>query len=86
MPNPGAAITFLIMFELKQLRAEALRLPEQDRAELAAALLESLPLTGFAEEALLDTARSRYNEIATGAVEPSTWDAFATMLTELGHA
>lgn len=74
------------MSDLKELRAEALRLPEQDRAMLAATLLDSLPLTAFAEEALLDTARSRYNEIATGETEPVTWEAFAAMIKELEHS
>ena len=73
------------MPDVKELRADALRLPEQDRAALAALLLDSLPLTGFVEEALLDTARSRYNEIATGETETATWGDFATLLKELGH-
>lgn len=74
------------MHDLKELRAEALRLPEDERAALAATLLESLPMTGFAEEALVEAARSRFNEIATGQTKPATWEAFAAMLKELGHA
>lgn len=74
------------MPDLKELRAEALRLPEQDRAALAVALLDSLPMTGFAEEALVDTARSRYNEIATGAAQPVPWAEFAGMMKALGQA
>jgi hypothetical protein len=74
------------MSDLKNLRAEALRLPEQDRAALAATLLDSLPITGFAEQALLEAARSRNNQIATGEVEPVMWEDFAAMLKELGHA
>ena len=74
------------MSDIRELRAEALRLPEEERASLAAALLDSLPLSGFAEEALLDTARTRYNEIAMGETEPVTWEGFATMLQELRHA
>jgi hypothetical protein len=61
-----------------------MRLPEDERAELAALLLDSLPLTAYAEEALLDTARTRYNEIAVGEVEPASWENFAAMLKELG--
>jgi hypothetical protein len=71
--------------ELRNLRTEALRLPEQDRASLAARLLDSLPLTAFAEVALLDTARTRYNEIATAGVETASWESFAALLKELGH-
>jgi Putative addiction module component len=74
------------MTDLKELRAEALRLPEQDRAMLAATLLDSLPMAPVAEEALLDTARSRYNEIATGETPSVRWDAFVAMLKDLGHA
>jgi putative addiction module component (TIGR02574 family) len=74
------------MSDLKELRTEALRLPEQDRAALAAALLDSLPMTGFAEEALVDTARSRYNDIATGDTQPVSWETFAAMLKNAGHA
>ncbi|MFZ4767522.1 MAG: addiction module protein [Roseimicrobium sp.] len=66
------------------IRADAMRLPDHDRATLAAALLESLPMAGFEEEALLDTARSRYNEIATGQTEPVNWESFAAILKILG--
>lgn len=73
------------MLDLRELRTEAMRLPEHDRASLAALLLDSLPLTAYAEEALLDAARTRYNEIATGEFEPATWDNFAALLKELGR-
>jgi hypothetical protein len=71
------------MLEIKDLRTEALRLPEHERAALAATLLESLPMTAFAEEALLETARARNNDIATGECAPVSWEVFATMLKEL---
>lgn len=74
------------MADLIKLRAEAMRLPEQERAVLAALLLESLPLSGFTEEALLEAARSRYNEIATGATEPVSWEGFAAMMKVLENA
>ena len=72
------------MSDVTTLRAEVMRLPEHERAQLAASLLDSLPLAGFEEEALLDTARSRYNEIATNETEPVTWEMFAAMLKTLG--
>ncbi len=74
------------MLDLKELRAAVRRLPEHDRAALAAMLLESLPMPAFAEEALVETARSRFNEIAAGETQPATWEAFSNVLTELGLA
>ena len=68
------------MSDLTELRAAALRLPEHDRAVMAAALLESLPMPAYVEEALLDTARSRYNDIANGVVQAVGWEAFAALL------
>lgn len=62
----------------KQVLEDALRLPEQARAELAGALLESLdPVTDVdADEAWQTEVRRRIAELDSGAVETISEEEF----------
>ena len=68
------------MATFRDIQTDSLRLPDHERAMLASVLLESLPLHGFAEEALLDAARDRYNEVALARIEPLSWEQFHEQL------
>jgi putative addiction module component (TIGR02574 family) len=54
----------------------ALRLPDQDRAQLAASLLESLdrPFDADAQAAWATEVHRRLAELDTGTVKPVPWD------------
>ncbi|HEX6986729.1 MAG TPA: addiction module protein [Planctomycetaceae bacterium] len=59
---------------LRQFVDEALRLPEADRAALAAALLESLDPEAADEIAWDEEIRSRLDELDRGDVTPIPWE------------
>jgi putative addiction module component (TIGR02574 family) len=62
--------------EASELLKKALALPDKDRAELAASLIDSLDATvdDDAEAAWQEEIAHRLNDIETGKVKPIPWD------------
>jgi len=67
-----------------KLLAEALNLPESERGELAARLIESLDTTAEdgVEEAWGEEIRRRAEELRTGEVRPIPWSEARRLITE----
>jgi putative addiction module component (TIGR02574 family) len=60
----------------REILDSALRLPEPDRADLAASLIESLdhPFDAESQTAWADEVQRRLTELDSGAVKPIPWD------------
>lgn len=75
---------------VRHLLAEALALPEDARADLAAALVESLDETADApadvEASWSAEIQRRLNEIESGAVKPVPWEDARRIIFGSGHA
>jgi putative addiction module component (TIGR02574 family) len=67
-----------------QLLADALRLPEKDRGDVAAHLIESLdPMSDTdVEAAWADEIQKRIAELKDGRVKPLTWDQARKLIVE----